>query len=66
MIGGGVKKTGLKKMLGLFKKYNTIELSLKKAHTLISDAKAELAGFPDSSAKESLFTVADYTLQRKK
>jgi geranylgeranyl pyrophosphate synthase len=53
-------------MLKLFKKYNTIELSLEKAHDLIADAKNELAVFPDSPAKEALHVIADYTLQRRK
>ncbi|MFZ3135842.1 MAG: polyprenyl synthetase family protein [Thermodesulfovibrionales bacterium] len=66
IIKNGFKKSGLNKMLKLFKKYNTIELSLKKAHDLIADAKNELAVFPDSPAKEALHVIADYTLQRRK
>jgi octaprenyl-diphosphate synthase len=66
IIKNGFKKSRLNKMLKLFKKYNTIELSLKKAHDLIADAKNELAIFPDSPAKEALHVIADYTLQRRK
>lgn len=66
LIKNGFKKSGLKKILKLFRKYNTIELSLKKARNLIAEAKSELSIFPDSPAKEALFTIADYTLQRRK
>lgn len=64
IIKDGLKKRGLKRILKLFVKYNAIELSLKKAQNLISDAKTELAIFPDSPAKKALFTIADYSLLR--
>ena len=66
IIKGSFKMSGLKKILKLFKRYDTIGLSLKKARQIISEAKSELAVFPDSHAKEALFTIADYTLLRKK
>lgn len=66
IIKEGFKKGGLKRILKLFVKYNAIELSLKKAQNLISDAKTELAIFPDSTAKKALFTIADYSLMRGK
>ncbi|OIP61619.1 MAG: octaprenyl diphosphate synthase [Nitrospirae bacterium CG_4_10_14_0_8_um_filter_41_23] len=66
IIKNGFKKSGLKRILRLFVKYNAIELSLKKAQDLIADAKTELAVFPDSPAKEALFKIADYTLLRGK
>ncbi len=64
IIKDGLKKRGLKRILKLFVKYNTIKLSLKKAQNLISDAKTELTIFPDSPAKKALFTIADYSLLR--
>jgi octaprenyl-diphosphate synthase len=64
IIKDGLKKRGLKTILQLFVKYNAIELSLKKAQNLISDAKTELAIFPDSLTKKALFTIADYSLLR--
>ena len=66
IIKGGLKKSGLNKILKLFKKYNSIEISLKKAHDFISEAKAELKIFPDLPAKKALLSVADYTLLRGK
>jgi len=66
IIQKGFKRGGLRTILKLFKKYNTIEQSLKKAHELIADAKTELAIFQDSLAKDALFAIADYTLQRRK
>jgi octaprenyl-diphosphate synthase len=66
IIKDDLKKDGLKRILRLFTKYNSIELSLKKARDIIADAKEELAVFPDSPAKEALLSVADYTLFRGK
>jgi len=66
IIKDSVKKSGLKKILRLFETYHIIELSMNKARELIADAKSELSIFPDSPAKRSLFTIADYTLLRKK
>ncbi|MEW6571238.1 MAG: polyprenyl synthetase family protein [Nitrospirota bacterium] len=66
IIKDGFKRRGLKTILRLFSKYNTIELSLQKARNFVSAAKTELSIFPDSRARQALFTVADYTLQRGK
>ncbi len=66
IIKGNFKKSGLKKILKLFKKYDSIELSMKKAREIVENAKNELQIFPDSQAKEALLTVADYTLLRKR
>jgi octaprenyl-diphosphate synthase len=64
IIKDGFKKSGLKEIMKLFVKYNTIELSLRKAQDLIADAKDELTAFTDSLAKQALCTIADYTLLR--
>jgi octaprenyl-diphosphate synthase len=66
IIKDGFKRNGLRKMLKLFKKYETIESSLEKARDLIADAKNELVAFADSPSKKALNTIADYTLSRKK
>lgn len=66
IIHSNLKKRGLKRLLKLFIKYDIIEHSLKKAHKLVSEAKTELAIFPDSREKEALFKIADYTLIRGK
>lgn len=66
VVKEGLNKNGLKKILKLFKKYHTIESSLKKAYDLINDAKKELSVFTDVPAKEALMTIADYTLERRK
>jgi octaprenyl-diphosphate synthase len=60
------KMSGLRKILRLFQKYNSIELSLQRARDLIADAKNELSVFPDSRSREGLLAIADYTLQRRK
>ena len=66
IIKDGFKRNGLRKMLKLFKKYETIESSLERARELIADAKNELTAFADSPSKKALNAIADYTLSRRK
>lgn len=66
VIRSGFMKSGLRNVVKLFKKYNTIETSLAKAHSLIDDAKAQLSVFPDSPVRQALFRIADYSLARNK
>ena len=66
IIKEDLKKDGLKRILKLFIKYNSIESSLEKARDLIADAKKDLSVFPDSPAKDALFSLADYTFCRGK
>jgi octaprenyl-diphosphate synthase len=66
IIKNDLSDQGLKRILTLFKKYDAIGSSFEKARCLIEQAKAELAIFPDSPARESLLTIADYSLRRGK
>jgi octaprenyl-diphosphate synthase len=66
IIKNDLSDKGLKRIMTLFKKYNAIDASFEKARSLIEEAKAELSLFPDSPARESLLTIADYSLRRGK
>ncbi|NWF52038.1 MAG: polyprenyl synthetase family protein [Nitrospirae bacterium] len=66
IINDGFNQDDLKRVKELFKKHDVLRLSLQKARNLIADAKAELEVFPDSPAREALFTLADYVLSRSK
>jgi octaprenyl-diphosphate synthase len=66
VIQNDFTKSGLGKVLKLFKKYRIIETSLGKARDLIADAKNHLSIFPDSPARSALFKIADYSLARNK
>ena len=57
---------GLARIMALLKKYRSIELSLKKAQSLVDESRAELSVFPDSPAKTALLTVSEYSLRREK
>lgn len=59
-------EAGTRRILDLLRKYNSIEASFEKAHSLVEDAKKELSVFPDSQAKNALLTIADYSLRREK
>lgn len=54
-----------KEILGLIQKYKGIEYSLKKAGSLVAEAKAVLDIFPDSEARQCLLTVSDFVRERK-
>jgi len=57
---------GLSRIMVLLKDHLSIELSLGKARSLVDEAKAELAVFPDSRAKDALLAISEYSLNREK
>jgi octaprenyl-diphosphate synthase len=57
---------GLSRIMVLLKDHCSIELSLKKARSLVDEATAELAVFPDSRAKDALLAISEYSLHREK
>ncbi len=57
---------GLSRIMVLLKEHRSIELSLKKARSLVDEATAELAVFPDSRAKDALLAISEYSLHREK
>lgn len=65
MLKSDVTAESLDRVLSLLKKYNAVEESLKRASSLVEDAKSALSIFPDSPAKEDLFDIADYALSRR-
>ncbi|MCX8034482.1 MAG: polyprenyl synthetase family protein [Thermodesulfovibrio sp.] len=56
----------LSKILNYLKIYNCIESSTEIAKNYIKKAKNALMIFPDSPYRETLFSIADYILQRNK
>ncbi len=61
-----ITETDLADVQEMFNKHRSIEKSYEKASSLINEAKAELDIFNDSMEKNSLLTIADYVLTRKK
>jgi octaprenyl-diphosphate synthase len=57
---------GLSRIMVLLKEHRSIELSLEKARSLVDEATAELAVFPDSRAKDALLAISEYSLHREK
>lgn len=66
IIRDGVNADSIGRVLDLLKKHDAIEKSMGRARGLITEAKKELAVFPDTPAKEALITLADYSLSREK
>ncbi|WP_305042783.1 polyprenyl synthetase family protein [Geoalkalibacter sp.] len=50
----------------LIDRFGGIEHTRRRALALVEQAKARLAGFPDSVAREALFGLADYVVARRK
>jgi len=55
---------GLNRVIELFKKYNALEDSMKRASLLIEEAKSALRVFGDCPEKEHMLCLADYALLR--
>jgi octaprenyl-diphosphate synthase len=66
IIKEDIADRGAGKIMELLKKYNAIDASFEKAQSLIEEAKLEISIFSDSRARESLLTIADYSLHRGK
>lgn len=60
------KDSGLNRVFELFRKYDTINVSMKKASAMIEDAKHVLDIFGQSSITDTLKALADYALSREK
>ena len=65
-IIGDFSDEGLLRITELLKEYRCIERSLQKARSLVEEATAELAVFPDSRAKDALLAISDYSISREK
>lgn len=66
MIRNGGKKMNVKKILEFVEKHGGIHYSSQKALHYASVAKEQLSCFPDSPAKQSLLSFADFTVEREK
>lgn len=64
VLESGLSKEGLKKILGLFRRYNALEESLERAGGLVESAKQDLLAFHGSVERDEMFVLADYALQR--
>jgi len=60
-----VAESDLTYTLGLMTKHGAVDDALKVAQSLSDEAKASLAVFPDSPARQALMAVADYVVQRE-
>jgi octaprenyl-diphosphate synthase len=57
---------GLRRVMDLFRQYDVLEESLKRAHDIVDEAKAELSVFPDSEDKDTMLSLAEYAVYREK
>ena len=60
----GEKKENIEKVIDFVKANGGLEYAKEKARQIGDKAKAELAIFSDSSAKESLINLVDFVLER--
>lgn len=64
MVGEKLLQRNLKEVIGLMKKYGSIDYAFQRAQEFIHRAKSDLSIFKDSIHRQSLLTVADYVIQR--
>lgn len=64
IISKGISDGSLKRILTLFKDYDVIAESMRRATALVEDAKSELSIFPASPDRDEMFDIADYALAR--
>ncbi|MFN0158956.1 MAG: polyprenyl synthetase family protein [Bacteroidota bacterium] len=66
MIKDGGKKVRVKDVLKFVETNGGLEYAAGRAHQFSTAAKANLAAFPDSPAKSSLLSFADFVVEREK
>lgn len=54
----------LAEVLALIHKYNTLETTMARAQDHVQQAKQQLADFPSSPTRDTLYTLADYVIAR--
>ncbi|GAB4483951.1 MAG: polyprenyl synthetase family protein [Thermodesulfovibrionales bacterium] len=59
-------ESGLARIMELLKQYRSIDLSFRRAETLMTEARTALSVFPASPARDALLAIADYSLRRDK
>lgn len=59
-------ESGLARIMELLKQYRSIDLSFRRAETLMTEARSALSVFPESPARDALLSIADYSLRRDK
>lgn len=61
-----ITRNDLNEIYRLFKKYNTIEESMRRAEKFVEEAKKSLDVFPSSRQKDELYCLSEYALLRSK
>jgi octaprenyl-diphosphate synthase len=66
MIKAGGKKLKVQEIVEFVTRYGGLEYAASRAVHYAAEAKANIATFPDSPARKSLITFADFVVQREK
>ena len=66
MIKNGGKKMNVKEILEFVREYGGLEYASGRSHHFADEAKSRIASFPDSPAKSSLLSFADFVVMREK
>ncbi len=65
IIRNGAKKDGVKEVIEFVEKYQGIEYADQEAAKFSGRSKKELEFFPDSYAKDALYSLVDFVIERK-
>lgn len=66
MIKSGGKKMKVGEIVEFVRSYGGLDYAASRAREFSSAAKAQISGFPDSPAKSSLLSFADFVVEREK
>ncbi len=64
--GDDLPEADLEEIVALIDKYDGIGFTRRRARELVEQAKGHLAVFPASSARDALYSLADYVVNRSK
>jgi len=66
LVKNGKKKNNIEKIIDFVKKYNGIEFAQSVAEDYANKAKESLSHFPKSESRDSLETLVNFVVERKK
>lgn len=64
LIKGKPDKNDVRAVLNFVQQYGGLDYAARKAQELVDEAKAKIARFPDSPAKQAMLDFADFSIQR--
>ncbi len=65
LIEGSLSPEGLRRIVGLCRRYDVFEEAVRRASSLVEEARALLSVFPPSAARDEMLELAEFSLMRQ-